>query len=129
MKKEYTSYADQVKSNVTDMVLFNNLSQVNEFWHEPLYELLMNTMDPEDVIDIMDLPEGIDQCSEEYYEAESEYIYETIGSAYQLYMVELNGSYNEEHERLCIFYDEEVEAYILPVFHYGTAWSYVGPMG
>ena len=126
--KKYTSYADQVKSNVTDMVLFNNLSQVNEFWHEPLYELLMNNMDPEDVIDTMDLPEDIDQCSEEYYEAESEYIYETIGSAYQLYMVELSGSYNEEHERLCIFYDEEVEAYILPVFHYGTAWSYVGPM-
>ena len=127
--KKYTSYADQVKSNVTDMVLFNNLSQVNEFWHEPLYELLMNNLDPEDVIDTMDLPEDIDQCSEEYYEAESEYIYETIGSAYQLYMVELSGSYNEEHERLCIFYDEEVEAYILPVFHYGTAWSYVGAMG
>lgn len=127
--KKYTSYADQVKSNVTDMVLFNNLNQVNEFWHEPLYELLMNNMDPEDVIDTMDLPEDIDQCSEEYYEAESEYIYETIGSAYQLYMVELNGSYNEEHERLCIFYDEEVEAYILPVFHFGTAWSYVGAMG
>ena len=126
--KKYTSYADQVKSNVTDMVLFNNLNQVNEFWHEPLYELLMNNMDPEDVIDTMDLPEDIDQCSEEYYEAESEYIYETIGSAYQLYTVELNGSYNEEHERLCIFYDEEVEAYILPVFHFGTAWSYVGPM-
>ena len=127
--KKYTSYADQVKSNVTDMVLFNNLNKVNEFWHEPLYELLMNNLDPEDVIDTMDLPEDIDQCSEEYYEAESEYIYETIGSAYQLYMVELSGSYNEEHERLCIFYDEEVEAYILPVFHYGTAWSYVGAMG
>ena len=127
--KKYTSYADQVKSNVTDMVLFNNLSQVNEFWHEPLYELLMNNLDPEDVIDTMDLPKDIDQCSEEYYEAESEYIYETLGSVYQLYMVELSGSYNEEHERLCIFYDEEVEAYILPVFHFGTAWSYVGAMG
>ena len=127
--KNYTSYAEQVNSNVTDMVLFNNLSQVNEFWHEPLYELLMNKLDPEDVIDIMELPEDIDQSSEEYYEAESEYIYETIGSAYQLYMVELDGSYNEEHERLCIFYDEEVGGYILPVFHYGTAWRYVGAMG
>ena len=127
--QEYTSYADQVRSNVTDMVLFNNLSKVNEYWHEPLYELLLNNLDPEDVIDDMDLPKDIDQCSEEYYEAESNYIFETIGSAYQLYMVELNGSYNEEHERLCIFYDEEVEAYILPVFHYGTAWSYVGAMG
>lgn len=126
--KKYTSYADQVKSNVTDMVLFNNLSQVNEFWHEPLYELLMNNLDPEDVINNMDLPKDIDQCSEAYYEAESEYIYETLGSVYQLYMVELSGSYNEEHERLCIFYDEEVEAYILPVFHFGTAWSYVGAM-
>ena len=127
--QEYTSYADQVRSNVTDMVLFNNLSKVNEYWHEPLYELLLNNLDPEDVIDDMDLPKDIDQCSEEYYEAESNYIFETIGSAYQLYMVELNGSYNEEHERLCIFYDEEIEAYILPVFHYGTAWSYVGAMG
>ena len=127
--KKYTSYADQVKSNVTDMVLFNNLSQVNEFWHEPLYELLMNNLDPEDVIDSMDLPKDIDQSSEEYYEAEGEYIHETIGSAYQLYMVELSGSYSEEHERLCIFYDEEVQGYILPVFHFGTAWSYVGPMG
>ena len=126
--KKYTSYADQVKSNVTDMVLFNNLSQVNEFWHEPLYELLMNNLDPEDVIYNMDLPKDIDQCSEAYYEAESEYIYETLGSVYQLYMVELSGSYNEEHERLCIFYDEEAEAYILPVFHFGTAWSYVGAM-
>ena len=127
--KNYTSYAEQVNSNVTDMVLFNNLSQVNEFWHEPLYELLMNNLDPEDVIDTMYLPEDTETDSDEYQEAESDYIFETIGSAYQLYMVELNGSYNEEHERLCIFYDEEVEAYILPVFHFGTAWRYVGPMG
>lgn len=127
--KKYTSYADQVKSNVTDMVLFNNLNKVNEFWHEPLYELLMNNLDPEDVIDIMDLPEDTETDSDEYQEAESDYIFETLNSVYQFYMVELNGSYNEEHERLCIFYDEEVEAYILPVFHYGTAWSYVGAMG
>lgn len=126
--KKYSSYLDQVKANVTDMVLFNNISQVNEFWHEPLYELLMNNMDPEDVIEVYDLPKDIDQCSEEYREAESEYIYETIGSAYQIYIVELNGEYNEEHEKLCIFYDNELGAYIMPVFHFGTAWNYIGAM-
>lgn len=126
--KKYTNYLEQVKDNVTDMVLFNNLTQINEFWHEPLYEMLMNTIDTENVIDDYDLPEDTELDSEEYYEAESDYIFHTLNSVYQTYIVELNGEYNEEHERLCIFYDNEVGAYILPVFHFGTAWDYVPSM-
>ena len=123
--KKYSNYLEQVKDNVTDMVLFNNLTQVNEFWHEPLFEMLMNTIEPEDVISDYDLPKDIELDSEEYYEAEHEFVYDMLGSVYQFYMVKLNGSYNEEHERLSIFYDEEVGAYILPVFHFGTAWDYI----
>ena len=126
--KKYSNYLEQVKDNVTDMVLFNNLTQVSEFWHEPLYEMLMNTIDTENIIDDYDLPKDTELDSEEYQEAESDYIFEMLNSVYQFYMVELNGSYNEEHERLCIFYDNEVDAYILPVFHFGTSWDYISPM-
>ena len=126
--KKYSSYLDQVTSNVSDMELINNLSEYNEFWYEPLFELLLNTIDPDQVIDDCELPEGTATDSEEYQEAEYEYIYEAIGSAYQLFKVELIGEYNREHERLNIFYDQEVEAYILPVYHFGTAWRIIGPM-
>lgn len=38
------------------------------------------------------------------------------------------GKYTPEHERLNVFYNAEVESYILPVFHFGTSWSYIGAM-
>ena len=50
------------------------------------------------------------------------------GNVYQWYAVEIIGNEDEETERLGIFWDEELEIYILPVTHFGTGWTGVSPV-
>ncbi|MCT4404786.1 hypothetical protein EFT43_07730 [Leuconostoc falkenbergense] len=42
------------------------------------------------------------------------------GNVYQWYAVEIIGNEDEETERLGIFWDEDLEIYIMPVTHFGT---------
>lgn len=53
-----------------------------------------------------------------------EYVPETLTDkdVYQWYAVDI-WQENEETERLGIFYDEDLELYILPVTHWGTPWE------
>lgn len=50
------------------------------------------------------------------------------GDVYQWYAVEIIGNEDEETERLGIFWDEELEIYIMPVTHFGTGWSAAYPV-
>lgn len=50
------------------------------------------------------------------------------GDVYQWYAVEIIGNEDEETERLGIFWDDELELYIMPVTHFGTGWDGVNPV-
>ena len=125
MKKQYSNFAQQVNDNVKDLELFNELPEHNELWFEPLFELLLKNTESNKVIHEYNLPESTTIDDEEYQGALYKYINEVIDQVYQIYKVDIKGSYNEEHERLNIFFNNELDSYILPVYHYGTDWEYV----
>ena len=125
MKKQYSNFAQQVNDNVEDLELFNELPEHNELWFEPLFELLLKNTESNKVIHEYNLPETTTIDDEEYQGALYKYINEVIDQVYQIYKVDIKGSYNEEHERLNIFFNNELDSYILPVYHYGTDWEYV----
>lgn len=91
--KKFESYEEQVNYNVESMVLFNKYPEVSVNYFE--YAPAELTTEDE---------EG---CYEEVY---------------QWFAVEICQE-NEETERLGIFYDEDLELYILPVTHWGTPWE------
>lgn len=126
--KKYSNYAEQVNDNVESLKLFNEINEVDEFYWEPMSEAIDLITTDEEIIENCDLPKDTDITSEEFYELHTEYVMESLESVYQIYKVELKGEFNEEHERLGIHWNDTVEAYIMPVFHFGTAWSYIGAM-
>lgn len=127
--KKYNSYSDQVEANVEDLELFNEINEADEFWHEPLLELLENNISDATILEWGDLPKDYETDNESFYELRHEAIMESLESVYQVFKVTLKGEYNEEHERLNIFWNDEAESYIMPVYHFGTSWKYVGAMG
>ena len=126
--KKYSNYAEQVSDNVEDLELFNEINEVDEFWHEPLLDLLENNTSDETIIEWCDLPEDTPTDTDEFYQIRQEALCESLEGIYQTYKVTLKGEYNEEHERLEIIWNDEVNAYIMPVYHFGTAWRYIGAM-
>lgn len=126
--KKYSNYAEQVNDNVEELELFNEINEVDEFWHEPLLDLLENNISDETIIEWCDLPKDTATDTEEFYQIRQEAIYQSLEGIYQTYKVTLKGEYNEEHERLEIVWNDEANAYIMPVYHFGTAWSYIGSM-
>lgn len=118
--KKYNNYMEQVKDNVDieTIELDNDISERDEFWFEPLVELISDNVSQETINEYdLDNEDG---------EGVTGYAYETLESVYQIFKVDILGIYGVEHERLNIFYSEEEESYILPVYHFGTAWTYVG---
>jgi len=125
MKKQYKNFAEQVSDNVTNLELFGGKPS-DDWWHD-LLETIFSNLDDHDVENIKEWYEIEDESSEEYYEAEIEYVYEQMEGIYQVYKVELNGGeYTSEHERLEITWDDDSECWLLPVYCYGMAWSMVG---
>jgi hypothetical protein len=91
--KKFESYKEQVNYSVESMVLFNNYTKVSENW----FEYVPTELTTED----------------------EEGDYEDV---YQWFAVEICRE-NEETKRLGIFYDEDLEIYILPVTHWGAMWE------
>lgn len=124
MKKQYKNFAEQVDDNVENLELFDGEL---EFWWENLAETIYDNITDETVKKIMEYSGIEDEESEEYQEAEHEYIWGSMESVYQVYKVELKGGkYTSEHERLEITWDYESESWLMPVYCYGIAWSMVG---
>lgn len=126
--KKYSNYVEQVRDNVEELELFNEINEVDEFWHEPLLDLIDQNTSDETIIEWGDLPNDTPTDTDEFYQIRQAALFESLEGIYQTYKVTLKGEYNEEHERLEIIWNDEVESYILPVYHFGTAWSYVGSM-
>ena len=124
MKKQYRNFAEQVDDNVTSLELFDGEL---EFWWERLFETIFSNLDDHDVENVKEWYEIKDETSEEYQEAELEYVYQQMEGIYQVYKVELKGGkYTSEHERLEITWDDESESWLMPVYCFGIAWSMVG---
>lgn len=124
MKKQYKNFAEQVNDNVSSLELFDGEL---EFWWEKLAETIYNNIDDEKVKEIKEYTGIEDESSEEFFEAEHEYVWEQMESVYLVYKVELKGGkYTSEHERLEITWDDESESWLMPVYCFGIAWSMVG---
>lgn len=124
MKKQYRNFAEQVDDNVESLELFDGEL---EFWWEKLYETICSNIDDRDVENIKEWFEIEDEYSDEFYEAEIEYVHQQMEGIYQVYKVELEGGkYTREHERLEITWDDESESWLMPVYCFGMAWSMVG---
>lgn len=127
--KHYSNYAEQVSDNLEGLKLFNQLNEIDEFYYEELFDVVQLTTDYRDVLESAGLPLDTPTNTEEYFDLETEYVWESLESVYQLFKVDLKGGeYTQEHKRLNVFYNDTVESYILPVFHFGTAWSYISAM-
>lgn len=126
--KKYSNYAEQVSDNVEELELFNEINEIDEFWHEPLLDLVWENTSDETILEWCDLPKDTATDTDEFYQIRQEAIYQSLEGIYQTYKVTLKGEYNEEHERLEIIWNDEVESYIMPVYHFGTAWRYIGVM-
>ena len=125
MKKQYRNFSEQVSDNVTNLELFGGKPS-DDWWHD-LLEIIFNNLDDHDVENIKEWFEIEDESSDEYYEAEIEYVYEQMEGIYQVYKVELKGGkYTSEHERLEITWDDESESWLMPVYCLGVPWSMVG---
>ena len=124
MKKQYKNFAEQVNDNVSSLELFDGEL---EFWWESLFETIYNNIDDEKVKEIKEYSGIEDEFSEEFFEAEHEYVYDQMEGVYLVYKVELKGGkYTSEHERLEITWDDESESWLMPVYCFGIAWSMVG---
>ena len=124
MKKQYKNFAEQVNDNVSSLELFDGEL---EFWWEKLAETIYNNIDDEKVKEIKEYSGIEDEFSEEFFEAEHEYVYDQMEGVYLVYKVELKGGkYTSEHERLEITWDDESESWLMPVYCFGIAWSMVG---
>lgn len=124
MKKQYKNFSEQVNDNIDGMELFDGELEV--FW-EKLAETIYSNIDNETVEEIKEYTEIDDETSEEFYEAEHEYVWDMMQGVYQVYKVELKGGeYTSEHERLEIVWDDDNECWLMPVYCYGIAWSMVG---
>ena len=124
MKKQYKNFSEQVSDNVASLELFDGEL---EFWWERLFETIFSNLDDHDVKNIKEWYEVEDESSEEYYEAEIEYVHDQMQSVYLVYKVELKGGkYTSEHERLEITWDDESESWLMPVYCLGVPWSMVG---
>ena len=124
MKKQYKNFAEQVNDNVSSLELFDGEL---EFWWEKLAETIYNNINDEKVKEIKEYTGIEDESSEEFFEAEHEYVWEQMEGVYLVYKVELKGGkYTSEHERLEITWDDESESWLMPVYCFGIAWSMVG---
>ena len=124
MKKQYKNFVEQVNDNVSSLELFDGEL---EFWWEKLAETIYNNIDDEKVKEIKEYTGIEDEFSEEFFEAEHEYVWDMMQGVYLVYKVELKGGkYTSEHERLEITWDNESESWLMPVYCLGMPWSMVG---
>lgn len=124
MKKQYENFAQQVDDNVVSLELFDG--NLENWWYD-LRETIFNNLDDHDIENIKEWFEIEDEYSDEYYEAEIEYVYQQMEGIYLVYKVELeDDKYTSEHERLEITWDNESESWLMPVYCFGIAWSMVG---
>jgi predicted CopG family antitoxin len=119
---EIKTFADFAKR--FPMVLCNNLVNLDGFY-ESFYE--SHTCDAQDAErELETLKEGskrFNEIIEEYGENPA-----CECEVYQWYVISISGDdveYYNETFGLDIFYFETLDVYVLPVFHFGTAWDYV----
>ena len=119
MKTKTISYA-KLSKKVRDMILFNNLSSVDENWAygfivSPMLEERMHDDDKERGIELGCKVEDIEEPTTVLDYAESIYQTFIIDDTSALWL------YNNTSE--IISYSEKLDAFFLHVCHYGTSWS------
>jgi len=138
MKKETISYADLAR-RVGDAVLFNNHNAHNSEWWCGIYEqpLMREYLDSLDNETRADMQARIDASTDESekaklieelaeWEEQGDRASVTDSEIYQTYHITRGGAeYLFNHTSELISYDEDLDAFLWHVSHFGTAWTHV----
>jgi len=106
---EWTTWADF--ANCYDLVLFNEAPNLVHRDNNSYFEGVLNEW-----LESHDCPanhEEDEECTCEPYQW------------YAISVSEFDAEYLNKYFSLDIFYSEILRIYLLPVYHYGTAWSHV----
>lgn len=140
MQKTQISYAE-LADKVKDSVLFNNHSEVDEFWYEGFIvsPLMQERLDAESEEKRQYALERIDASTDESekaklkeeYEQEEEQGYFDVsimdlceGCIYQTYAITPEGArFLFNHTTEIISYSEKLGLYLWHITHLGTSWS------
>lgn len=138
MKTEQIIYSELAK-RVGDCILFNNHNAHNSEWWCGIYEqpLLRAALDSIDAETRADMVAAIEAATDESEKAKlteeladwdenGERAMPTDAEIYQTYHITSGGAeYLFNHTSELISYDEDLDAYLWHISHYGTAWSHV----
>jgi hypothetical protein len=122
MKTESISYTT-LAERVGDMVLFNEHAKFNEFWFNGIYDGTPLRERHNEAID-NDNTEGMtNEEREEYFDTHGHYT-ALDTDIYQTYHITAQGAqYLLNHTAEIVSYDEEQEAFLWHITHWGTSWS------
>jgi len=140
MQKTQISYAE-LADKVKDSVLFNNHSEVDEFWYEGMIvsPLMQERLDAESTErrkeEEKSIAESTDESekaklTEEYLEHEERGDFDVSimdlceGCIYQTYAITPEGArFLFNHTTEIISYSEKLGLYLWHITHWGTSWS------
>lgn len=114
MEKKTISYRE-LADKVGDLILFNNLPSVDDYWYDGL--LLQPLL--EKVLD-----EKNNEIVDEDGEGEPITIHDLVSETYQTYHISQSGAeYLVNHTAELVSYSEKLDAWFWHITHFGTSWS------
>lgn len=124
-QKSYSNYAEQVDDNLIVKELCNDINEIDSEYEIALRDVLLNSVSDDYIISSCNLPKNIATDTETFWEAQDAVLDDLVDNVYQLYMVDLKNNFTLACNDLCVFWSIKLDSYILPVFHFGTAWGMV----
>ena len=135
--KKFRNFLDQVNYSCEALELLDDPETQldNEYWidqlleqqQESYYIQLAIERDYKDQYNVSE----IDPNNETWQEFDNEWVYNMNESLYQVFKVTLKHGFDSEADRLGIVWIDNDSGngegnWVLPVYHYGTAWNYIG---
>lgn len=128
MKNKYRNFDEQVSDNVilVDILTNEEYDEIDSYEFEINFFEAVEDITTDAYIEKV-LGSELPEDNEKRYEIVDEFNRDTCEQCYGFYKVELkNNTYTHEHSRLMIFWNNELDTYILPIWSQGMAWSMVG---
>lgn len=134
--KKFRNFLDQVNYNCETLELLDDPEQQlnNEYWIDQLIEQQQESEHIQMAIerDYKDQYETdvIDPGDPTWQDFEGDWVYDMNESLYQVFKVTLKRGFDSEADRLGIIWIDSDDGngegnWVLPVYHFGTAWDYV----
>lgn len=124
-QKSYSNYAEQVDDNLIVKELCNDINEIDSEYEIALRDTLSDSVSDDYIINSCNLPKNIATDTETFLEDRYAVLYDLIDNVHQLYKVDLKNNFTPACNDLGVFWSNELDSYILPVFHFGTPWGMV----